>query len=163
MDELNRHEEALALLNAISNKLHEMHFKHDKDESTLSIIAVTIGDDLPFPLHMHVVEELRVISVDSMQPFSVPEKSRVDMAVAIPMVNCRIAEGSFHYDITDGTIIYHMTVPYVGTEFTEKMVTFITLVCCKTVDEYNDKLKLLADGAISIEQFADIIKSDRDS
>ena len=163
MDINEKHESALKVLNAISDRLDEMEMEHRKDESDYIIMTGGVGDDLYMPLIFQVDDKRQLIIIDSILMFEVPDNMRVDMAIAVTRVNKILGEGSFHYNIANGKIRYRMTVPYMDVNFGKQLITYITMISFQIVDQFNDKLKLLAEGAITLEQFETIINNDRNN
>lgn len=163
MDFFDKHESALDVLNAISRQLDEMGMKHDKDEKNCIIMTGGVGEDLPIPLLFRIDDMRKLIIIDSFLVFEIPANLRIEMAIAVTRVNHMIAEGSFHYNIAEGKLRYRMTVPYMDTKFGQELITYITMISFATVDRFNDKFKLLAEGVMSLEQFEIVINNDRNA
>lgn len=131
---------------------------YEKDESKLRIECEAQGDDLPVNIIFRIDAEKERVKLLSILPFTTPEDKRFDLAVAVSMVNYRIVNGCFDYDITDGTMCFRMTCAFMDT--TVKSDTFLYMLFCAfaTVDKYNDKLMMLAKGMISLDKFVETIE-----
>ena len=75
------------------------------------------------------------------------------MALAISQINNNLADGSLDYDMRDGSILFRLTISYIDSIIGEEALFYQLLVSFQTIDEYNDKLFLVSNGSISIEDF----------
>ena len=86
-------------------------------------------------------------------PFVIQEDKRIDVALAVSMVNNQLVDGSFDYDITSGKLLYRMTNSFIESKLSKEVFDYMLFVAFHTIDEYNDKFLMLAKGYISVEQF----------
>ena len=128
---------------------HEWHYK--KDEEKLSIDCGAQGEDLPMEITIKVDAERQLIMLLSHLPFVISEDKRLDVAIAVSAVNDRLVDGSFDYNIADGHMFFRMTSSFIESEIGNELFTYMLMVSCHTIDEYNDKFLMLGKGMMSIE------------
>lgn len=130
---------------------HDWHYK--KNEKHLSIECGAQGEDLPIEIKIRVDPSRQLIVLLSHLPFIIPEDKRLDVALATSLVNNHLVDGSFDYDITDGQMFFRMTNSFIESEIGNELFTYMLMVSCHTIDDYNDKFFMLGKGAISMEDF----------
>lgn len=130
---------------------HEWHYK--KDEEKLSIDCGAQGEDLPMEITIKVDAERQLILLLSHLPFVISEDKRLDVAIAVSAVNDKLVDGSFDYNIADGHMFFRMTSSFIESEIGNELFTYMLMVSCHTIDEYNDKFLMLGKGMMSIEDF----------
>ena len=130
---------------------HEWHYK--KDEEKLSIDCGAQGEDLPMEITIKVDAERQLIMLLSHLPFVISEDKRLDVAIAVSAVNDKLVDGSFDYNIADGHMFFRMTSSFIESEIGNELFTYMLMVSCHTIDEYNDKFLMLGKGMMSIEDF----------
>lgn len=130
---------------------HEFHYQKNEEELTIECGAQ--GDDLPMEITMRVEAERHLILLLSHIPFVVAEDKRLEVAVAVSVINNRLVDGSFDFDIRDGHMFFRMTNSYLESKIGQDAFAYLLYCSCMTIDKYNDKLMLLAKGLISLEQF----------
>ena len=138
---------------AVCDMLDGANLKYSADADALKVECGIQGDDFPVKMQMIVDDDHHLVALYSQMPFEVPEDKRVELAIAISVVNNRLADGSFDYDMRDGSILFRLTLSYLDSVIGNEAFFYQLLVSFKTIDEYNDKLFLLAKGSISIEDF----------
>ena len=138
---------------AVCNMLDSANLKYDTDVSELKIICGIQGDDFPVRMQIMIDEDHTLVALYSQMPFDVPEDKRIEFALAISKVNNSLADGSFDYDMRDGSILFRLTLSYCDSVIGSEAFFYQLLVSFKTIDQYNDKFFMLSKGAISIEDF----------
>jgi len=132
--------------------LNNLDWKYDRLDNELILKSGLKSEDLPIEFLIVVKPENKVVQFISKLPFDIPEDKRVEAAIAICAVNYKLVDGSFDYDISDGTVMYRLTCSYRGNTITSDLVEYIIAVAAGTVDEYNDKLFMLAKDMMTLEQ-----------
>lgn len=126
---------------------------YQRDEENLAIYTGFSGDDLSMQFKVSIDAKRQLVYLISALPFKMCEDKRVEGAVATCEINFELADGSFDYSVTDGTIGFRMTSSYreslVGTDLMKYMID----CACYTVDKYNDKLEAINDGKLSLGEF----------
>lgn len=130
---------------------HDWHYK--KNEDDLSIESGARGDDLPIDLNIKVDADRQVLMLLSRLPLVVPEDKRLDLAVAVTLVNNRLADGSFDYDVRSGRLYFRLTNSFLESELSGEVFMYMVICACHVVDDFNDKFLMLAKGMMSMEQF----------
>ncbi len=138
---------------SLCKALDDDNWKYDKDEENLSISLTAQGDDLPISVRVSIDVKRQLIVLLSEFPFKIAEDKRYDAAVAITVVNNRLINGSFDYDITDGTIFFRMTNCFEDCEVGLPVFTYMLMCACRSVDDYNDKFLMISKGILTLEQF----------
>lgn len=131
-----------------SNELH-----YDKDEDDLSVECGIQGEDLPMKIKIKIDSGRQLILLLSHIPFVVPEDKRLDVAIATCVVNNKLVNGSFDYDVEDGHMFFRMTNSFIDSEIGNELFSYMFAVSCHTIDEYNDKFFALGKGFMSIDDF----------
>ena len=130
---------------------HEWHY--EKDEEKLEIECGARGDDLPMDIRIIVDADRQLIILLSIMPFVTPETKRLDTAIATSIVNNKLVDGRFDYDVTSGHMIFRMTSSFIDSEIDGEVFTYMLMVSCRTIDEYNDKFFMLGKGILPINKF----------
>ena len=124
--------------------------RHDEDH----LITCTVtGDDLPMDIIFVVRDERQIVQLISPMPFKIPEDKRVDTALALTVINDDLIDGSFDFDMSDGRISFRLTASYIESILGKELFEYMLMVSASTVDEYNDKLFMIAKGMLSFDQF----------
>lgn len=124
--------------------------RHDEDH----VITCTVnGDDIPMDIIFAVRDERQIVQLLSPMPFRIPEDKRVDLALATTVVNNRLIDGSFDFDLSDGRITFRLTASYVESILGKDLFQYMLMVSTSTVDDYNDKFMMLGKGLLSFDQF----------
>lgn len=133
--------------------LDHIGWSYEKDEENFIIKSGVKGDDLPVEFIVIVKPRNEVVQFISHLPFDMPEDKRIDGAIAINVINWKLVDGSFDYNIADGSMMFRMTSSYRESTLGEELFKYMIMVASSTVDGYNDKLFMLAKGMITIQQF----------
>lgn len=130
-------------------------WKYEQDEDELRVRFGVSGDDIPMEFAMFVDVDRQMVRLVSPLPFEMSEEKRVEGAVACCMVSYGMADGSFDYDISDGTISFRMTESFNGCSLGEGVFQYLISCACAMVDQYNDKFLALSKGMIGINDFVE--------
>lgn len=141
----------------LCNALDSQNWKYTKHDSDLKITCTANGEDLPMDLTIKSDPGKQMVMLISRLPFTVPEDKRLDTAVAISVINDRLVDGCFDFDIAGGHIFFRMNNSFMDSKLSEKVYLYLLFCGCKTIDEYNDKLLMLAKGMITIEKFIEVV------
>ena len=153
MAELKDLKLAKATFETLCKALDNNKWNYKKDEENLTVKCGARGDDLPMDLVIEVDAERMVVILLSQIPFVFKEDKRIDAAIAVSAINNILAHGCFDYDVISGKMLFRMTNSFVDSKLGEEVFIYMLLASCKTVDDFNDKLLMLAKGMLSIEQF----------
>lgn len=138
--------------------LDEDGWRYEKDEEKLTISCKARGEDIPIDVRMEVEPQRQLIFFLSILPFPVPENRRAEMAVAVTRANFGIVDGSFDYDFVNGMIIFRLTASFRESLISKELLKYMIYVSCGTVDDYNDKLMMVAKSEMGIQEIMEFIQ-----
>ena len=154
MDE-KKMKQAMSVYETICRALESEDWKYTRDDEKLVINCKARGEDLPLDLYFIVNPGAQVVSLISPMPFKIAEDKRVDLALAVCMVNDNLVNGCFDYNIANGNINFRMVSSFCESILSEKLFLYMLLVSAHTVDDYNDKFLMISKGMMSLEQLAE--------
>ena len=137
----------------LCNALDDHDWHYEKDDEQLTIECKAQGDDLPMDIVIKIDPDRQLVMLLSHLPFVVSEEKRLDVAVATSVINYRLVDGSFDFDIGDGHMFFRMTSSYIESDLDKEVFVYMLMCSCHTIDDYNDKLLLLAKNLVSLEDF----------
>ena len=140
-------------LDTVVKHLDSNGFKYDLDNEEMMIHLIWMGEDLPQPTLIHVDEERDVVHIVSPIPGTFSEDSMVDAAIAIAASNNGMVNGNFQLSLEDGTITFHITQYFKGSEFTEDDIHYMLSMAFTVTDLYNEKIFMLGKKMITLEEF----------
>ncbi len=155
MSEEKKMEAAQQMYRALCAALDAREWKYAKVEEELLVHFGVNGDDLPLRFVIVVDADRQLIRVLSALPFKISNEKRIEGAIATCAVSCHLADGSFDYDISDGTILFRMAASYADSQIGEGLFQYLISYTCHVVDEYNDQFMALDKGVLSIGDFLD--------
>ncbi len=158
MSEVN-YAKANEVFNTLCSTLDSINFKYDAKPEDLLIISGMSGDDFPMSFFIKINAGAQVISFISPLPFNISEEKRVELAVAICAVNNILLDGSFDYDIDDGSISFRLTSSYRESTIGNDLFTYMIAVSTKTIDDFNDKFFMVDKNMMTLEQFLESLKN----
>lgn len=133
--------------------LDKQEWHYQKNDERLSIECGAQGEDLPMEITIKVDSERQLIMLLSHLPFVISEDKRLDVAIATSVVNNKLVDGSFDYNVADGHMFFRMTSSFIESDVGNELFVYMLMVSCHTIDEYNDKFLMLGKGMMSIENF----------
>ena len=89
----------------------------------------------------------------SQMPFVIAEDKRLELAIAVSIVNNRLVDGCFDYNVKTGYMVFRMTNSFLESTLGKEVFSYMLFCSCQTIDEYNDKFLMLAKEMLSLEQF----------
>ena len=146
-------ERALAVFKTLCKTLDDGEWPYEKNDEKLSISTSARGDDLPMDINIVVDAERQAIVLFSNLSFAIPEDKRLDFAIAISAINNLLVGGNFDFDISSGSLYFRMTNCFIDSEIGCGLFDYMMKASCFIIDDYNDKLLMLAKGLVSIEDF----------
>ena len=133
--------------------IEHREWKYNKDDENFIVHFSVSGEDIPMHFIIIVSAENQIIRVASPLPFKMAEDKRMEGAVAACAASFGLADGSFDYDISDGSMSFRLTSSFRESIISEKLLHYIISVSCAIVDKYNDKFLAISKGLISINDF----------
>lgn len=141
------------VFNKIDAYLKSKDWHYDKNPEKFEFKYQVGGDDLPMHFTLFVDAGRQMIRSLSFMPFEFAEDKRIEGAVAVCVANYGMVEGSFGYDISNGTIYHKIAVPYMDIEVSDGLIEYIMGLGMTMVDKYNDRFFALNKGYITIADF----------
>lgn len=144
------------LLKAIAE--NGWHCKQDDDR--LCIDFGVNGDDLHMDFHVSIDAERQLVRLLSRLPFRFPKEKFIDGALATSIANYIIcADGSFDFNVLNGDVLFRMTTSYRSSIIASSALVYLVDYACWAVDKVNDKLLMVSNGMMSVEQFRAFARS----
>ena len=153
MAEENKTALARSVFEDLCAALDRRDWHYQKHEDELTVTFGVSGEDIPMDFVLIVDAKRQLLRVLSRLPFAVPEDKRMDLAIAASVATYRLIDGSFDYDIAEGTIYFRMTASFEDSRIGEGLFAYLIDCSSTVVDEYNDKFLALAKGLIDINDF----------
>ena len=150
---MDNREKAVQVFEEFCKVLDSRSWHYDKDEEKLKINLDIRGDDLTMDISASIDTEYQRIYVLSHLPFAFPEDKRFEGAIATSVLNYKLVDGSFDYNIQNGRTVFRMTNSFKGCEIGPELIDYIIDCLLYTVDEYNDQLFMVSIGATSLDDF----------
>ena len=144
---------AREVYDTLCRALDNMDWNYEKIEENLVIKSGVKGDDLPIDFIMRVNPKNEIVSFISFMPFKVEEEKRFDVALATCIANYGMVDGSFDFDLADGSLLFRLTSSYRESTLGEELFEYMIMVSANTIDHYNDKFLAISKGLITLEQF----------
>lgn len=130
-------------------------FTYERHDDDLVITCVVGGEDIPMEIIFAVHDDRQIVQLISPMPFRIPEDKRIDVALAATVVNDRLIDGSFDFDLNEGRIAFRLTASYIESILGKELFEYMLMVSASTIDEYNDKFLMVGKGMMSFEQFVE--------
>lgn len=128
-------------------------WKYQKDDENLRIECGARGEDLPIDLVIKVDVDRQLVTLISHLPYVIPQDKRIDVAVAVGVINNLLVDGCVDYDLSDGHLFFRMTNSYRGSTIDKEVYKYLLYCACQTIDGFNDKLLMLSKGIIDVQKF----------
>ena len=159
MAEQNNLTKARAEFSTLCRALDNIQWVYKKDTENLSIECAVKGEDIPMDIIIKIDTNRMLVLLVSKIQFFIQEDKRIDVAIAVTALNNCLVHGCFDYDISSGGLFFRMTNSFTDSILGEDVYSYLISCACQTIDEYNDKLLMLAKGMISVEQFISALKN----
>lgn len=153
MDAELKQKQAQLVYRIFCNALDQNDWKYRADDEQLRIECGVQGKDLPIELVINSDADRQILLVLSHLPFVIAEDKRVDIAVAISVVNNMMVDGCFDFEIKTGHVFFRVTNSFFDSVMSENVCLELLYKAFRTIDEYNDKFLLISKGMLSVEQF----------
>lgn len=151
-DEKNM-ERAKQVYNTLCEAIENREWEYKKDEDKLLVYFGVQGDDLPMQFILIVDGERQLIRLLSPMPYAMSEDKRIEGALATCAASYSMPDGSFDYDLSDGSIIFRMTASFRESLIGEGLLQYMISMSCTAVDIYNDQFLAIDRGLMEISDF----------
>lgn len=136
--------------------LDERQWKYRRNDEEMAIEYVVNGDDIPMRFFIRFDAERTIVRFISPLPLSVREDKRLEMAVALSMINDYLVAGCFEMDMNDGELRFRVSNSFRDSVLSGEAFLHLLQLGIQVVERYNDKLFMLATGVISLEKFVEL-------
>jgi hypothetical protein len=137
--------------------LEDLNWKHEQDQEKMCLRFTVRGDDIPMSFVLYVDPKPGFIRLISWLPFEITKEKMIDAAVATCAINFRLKNGTFDFDLSDGSIGFRLSQAYFDSSIGNDVLKHMVFLSCHIVDEYNDKYMMLSKGSMSLKDFLDFI------
>jgi hypothetical protein len=144
---------AKQIYKTLCDAVEKMELHYDKDEEDLIVHFNMDGDDIPMHFILVVDADRQLVRLMSPLPFKMSEAKRMEGAIATCVASYGLADGSFDYDLADGTIMFRMTASFRNGFVGEGLFQYMISCSCVHVDDYNDQFLAIDKGFLSITDF----------
>ncbi len=155
-------EKAKVVYEGLCNALTHAEWKFKRFDEDLAIGTGAQGDDLPISFIVSVDANRDLVLLLSKMDFEVKEDKRMEMAVAITVVNNKLANGNFDLDLGNGTLAYRMALSYRGSILGREAYDYLIHASVSTIDEFNEKFLALATDMMDLEKFLEVISKEKE-
>ena len=149
----DKHILAQQVYGKLVSALQAREWNFDRDDSNFKVRFTVHGDDLPMDMVMTVDEDRQLIRLLSLVPVTMDEDKRMEGAIATTVATFGLPDGSFDYDITDGTIGFRQNVAFHDSDISENLIQYMISWACAVIDKYNDQFLAINKGYLSIQDF----------
>lgn len=153
MTDERKMELAKKVYNTLCDAIQNRNWNFEKDEENLVVHFGVNGEDIPIKLILVVDADRQLIRLLSPLPFKMSEEKRMEGALAICAAVYGMVDGSFDYDITDGSVTFRMTASFRESVIGEGLLNYMIDCACATVDKYNDQFLAINKGMLDVTDF----------
>lgn len=138
------------IFDIISTALEEKNMLCDKHEDMLIIRSWSLSK-APIEFCMLIDATRKSVTFFSIYDFKIPEEKRIDGAAAVCKVCFRV-NGTFDYDLNDGSIQYRLSTWYKYAPLTVEHVKYMIDIGLASVILQEDKLHSFAIGQMTLKE-----------
>ena len=155
MAEQNR-EQATRTFETLCAALDGENWNYRRDDENLRVEYTVSGEDLPMSFLFSVDAEHTLVRLVSPMPLTVKEDKRLETTVAVSMINDKLVNGCFDFNILTGELSFRICNSFCVSVLGAEVFLYMLAVSIHTVDQFNDMLFMLATGVISMEKFMEM-------
>ena len=130
-----------------------LQYTYQRNDEEFFVFSSFKGNCMKIPLLVGVERSSHRVFLKSRLPFIVSYPNRETVAVALCVLNNRLANGYFDFDFTEGIINFMMFNPLKDSILGEELFEYMIKTALLTVDEYNSPIFKLSEATISIKDF----------
>ncbi len=146
-------QQTLSAFEALCFALSKLEWDYQKDSSCLQVVSTVWGDDIPMEIKVTVDGENQQVLLYSKIPFEVKENNEANIAIALSMINTNLEYGCFKYGLKQKEVYFQLVCRLDGCEMSVSAFEQVLAYAVKVIDNYNDKLLLLADELMTLDEF----------
>lgn len=133
--------------------LEKKEWRFDRHDDDLAITTGVQGENMPINILIKMDPERYHFGIYSVLDFEVREEKRMEVALAVNVVNYHMANGCFDYDISTGKIMFRLVQNFYHSQLSADLMDRLLMTVCSVVDEYNQKFLELSAGVLDFETF----------
>ena len=141
----------------VCDTLDDMGWVYDKAEDELEIYTGAGGDDHTISIRICVEPQRELVTILSEIGVGDDQDSRVPVSIAVSLINDRLVDGSFDYNISDAKMFYRITSSYKSSLLSKDVINYMILITCRTVDDFDGNLIRLSKGEMTFDEFVEFI------
>lgn len=153
MADENKIKQAKTVYNTLCNALDSRGWKYQSHPEDMVVTFTYAGEDIPMEFIVFIDSDRQLVRMLSRLPCKFAEDNRADGAVATSYINYKLADGSFDYDYSTGEVMFRLTATFIDSLISEDLLLYMVACACCIVDEYNDKLLMVAKGMLPVDRF----------
>lgn len=146
-------ERAKKVYNTLCTAIDKRDWTYDREDEDLIVRFNVSGEDIPMSFILIVDADRQLVRLLSPIPFNMGEDKRMEGAIATCVASYGFINGSFDYDLEDGSIVFRLTQSFRGSDVNEEVLQYMISLSCSVVDNYNDRFMALNKGLLSITDF----------
>ncbi len=146
-------ERAKKVYNTLCTAIDKRDWTYDREDEDLIVRFNVSGEDIPMSFILIVDADRQLVRLLSPIPFNMGEDKRMEGAIATCVASYGFINGSFDYDLEDGSIVFRLTQSFRGSDVSEEVLQYMISLSCSVVDNYNDRFMALNKGLLSITDF----------
>lgn len=137
---------AREIFNLIIKAFDSKGWRYKVEEDDMKLITSFRGDDLAMPIIFIVDKDRELVRAHSVLETKFSKERRVEGSVATSLINWRLINGCFDYDMSDGQVVFRMVESFRNCTLSEDIIHYLVNCIAQTVDDYNDLLQQMALG-----------------
>lgn len=149
----NKNDFAKSIFDTLCNAIERMGWNYKKDEKEPVVYFGVSDDDLQMQFAIIIDEKRQLIRLLSPMPYKMSEEKRMEGVVATCMASYKMVDGNFDYDLSDGSIVFRMTVSFRESIIGEGLFQYMIACSCAMVEEYGKQFLAIDKGTVSISEF----------
>lgn len=152
-------EKAIRIYRLVCETIEEMGWEYTTDEEGLTINTSVTGEDLTIEMYVSIEPDIQIIRIDSRIPVTFPKDMLTEAAVAVNEINNRLVNGFFHFDFNTGKVDFRFTGSFFDSLISKGYIEHMLISSASIVDDFNDKLFMLAKKMMTLKQFMEFISN----
>lgn len=157
MEDQNKLELAKRTFATLCEALDSQNWKYRRDDEKMTVEYTVQSEDVPMAFTFTCDAEHQLIRLVSPLPLEIAETARLDVSVAVSLINDKIVNGTFDYDIVRGRVQFRICNSFCDSVLSPQVFLYLLGVSIETVDAFNEKLVPVAAGVMSVERFIEVL------
>ncbi len=156
MNEFEQYERAKRMYLMLCEALDDQKWMYFSNERAMTISCEAAEDGFPTDLNIMVLRDAGLVELVSDQLFSVKEEYRVDMAIAVGIINNALKDDCLDFSMESGRMTFRRCFRYADYDLDKAAVSELITDFLREPDYFRHGILRLANGAATIERFVEI-------